>query len=149
MDDVPFVFDSWLRSYNGSDHAGPLPKHLYWPTYRRVIEELLARETVETVVAVPLGEDLEQSIAGYLVHERGRAFPIVHYLYVKQAFRRLGVCRFLFKAAQIDPFQRFDYTFRTKNTAETLDRLRGMHIIARFRPDGARYPLREAVKTCA
>lgn len=113
--DVPFVFDSWLRSFRLAHAAGPIPMDMYYPVYRRVLERLLARPGVEVLLAEFAGVDV---IFGYLVHERGyrrprsdEATPLVHYCYVRESSRQQGIAAGLFAAAGIG--REFTYTFKS------------------------------------
>jgi GNAT superfamily N-acetyltransferase len=59
-----------------------------------------------TALVTCAADDPDQ-ILGFLVHEG----PVVHYLYVKELFRRKGLATALLDSAQIPPV--FFYTHRT------------------------------------
>jgi hypothetical protein len=138
--DLALIMSSWLKSFKGSHYAGPIPNDLYWDTYRLSLERILSRPAVRVWIAVNPGEpDPEHEIYGWLAMEPG-APPVVHYAYVKQAFRRMGVARSLFHAAGVDTSQPFTYTFRTKDVADVVRRGR---LMARHDPMLVRYPTAE------
>ena len=116
--ELPFVFHSWLRSFQGTHYAGPLPDDLYYEAYHTAIERLLARPGVRVLCAVDAGaEPGERALFGYLVIEpatTGQPFQaVVHYAYVKEPFRRNGVFKSLLTAAGVKPTGPLAYTFRT------------------------------------
>lgn len=86
-DDVPFVVDSWLESYRRSvDHvAGPV----YWSLHRELADQLLQRSVI-TIACHP--ED-PSHIFGWSAHEMRGGLMVLHYVYVKADFRRLGLGR--------------------------------------------------------
>ena len=85
-----------------------MPSNLYWPLIGATITELLDRPASVTTVAVS-ADDHEQ-ILGYVCHEPNK---VVHYIFVKETFRRLGVGRVLLNHATGDR-DKFTYTFRTQ-----------------------------------
>ena len=94
--DRPLIFATWLRSYR---HGSLFPRHIPDPTFfeahHNVAEELLRRSSVR--VAHPPGDPeviLGWSCVETLAPKGGGSSPIVvHYVYVKPAFRRAGVAR--------------------------------------------------------
>lgn len=115
--DQAFVFSSWLQSYRSSAFARPIATHTYFDRHHAVLERILARPTTRVVVATP--EDAPAVILGWAVTEgllRGSArdgatapTPTLHYVYVKEQFRKLGIARQL--VARIG--RRFAVTHRT------------------------------------
>jgi GNAT superfamily N-acetyltransferase len=112
--DEAFICDSWLRSFRDSWFAGPIPNDLYYDLYRKIINERVrARKNAQTLVAVAPDDD--SVILGFACVEPP---SIVHYVYVKDVFRRHGVASALVKYANIvEPVQ---YTFRTKSGANSV-----------------------------
>lgn len=150
VQDLPIIFSSWLRSFKDSHYAGLIPNNLYYDIYRAALEQLIARPGVEIWCAVnPQEEEEKHQIYGWLCIERGYALPVIHYLYVKQAYRMFGVARSLLAAVKIDPAQPFIFTFKTPDAASLMKRRR---ICGHFDPLLARRPkdLRKAeVIKCA
>lgn len=115
--EVGFVIRSWLKSFRKSDYAGPIPMHLYYDTYRAVVEDILARPGVEVWVAFNTEEDdRSNDIYGYCVIERGCRSPVLHFAYTKQIYRQKGVMRACLKAAGFS-LDGLTYTFKTPAAA--------------------------------
>lgn len=84
-DDIPFVFDSWLNSWRTSKWAGVVRNCDYYSTTRSVIEDLIARG------AVLLVADAGPTLLGWVCAEEKDGRAVLHYLYTKDAYLRLGV----------------------------------------------------------
>lgn len=112
-DEFPFVFDSWARSYRRSRWAGTIPNHLYDTVSREGSKGIIDRPNTRVVVAVAPGD--ERRVMGYYVAEPG----VLHWLYVKQAFRRMGIGRSLLAHADAQ-FELKEYTHRTNASAGFL-----------------------------
>lgn len=109
-EDINFVFDSWLKSWRKSRYAGVVPNHLYYATYRATIESLVARGAMLTIACHPVNTD---HILGWICTEQTLdGYAVVHYLYVKDPFLKLGVDKELLEAVTgITPgFYTFCYT---------------------------------------
>ena len=83
--DTPFIFSSWLRSYASSAYGGDN----YYKRHHQVIEQLMARPGVRMLAATP--KEDPQTIIGWSAQEDS----VLHYVYVKEAFRRMGVATLL------------------------------------------------------
>ena len=96
---VPLIESSWKRSYRR--HLAEVSTSVYYDEMNRLVPALLARSTV-LVACDPADPD---QVYGYAVvevdtrHAPPRA--IVHYVYVKSPFRRLGVGMRLIECALI------------------------------------------------
>jgi GNAT superfamily N-acetyltransferase len=84
--DINFVRQSWLKS--NRSRCGWAPKAEYFALHHDVVEGLLAR--ADTTLAVNKNDPSQ--ILGWVCAEKTNGTPIVHYVYVKSAFRknRLG-----------------------------------------------------------
>jgi GNAT superfamily N-acetyltransferase len=108
--DEKFVYKVWLDSYRVT---GPMVKQvrdrIFFAYHHRVIEHILARPTTSVLVASP--EDAPEVIYGYLVCEPewtgDEREGIIHWLYVKSSWRRLGIATALLAASGIDPSRAF------------------------------------------
>jgi ribosomal protein S18 acetylase RimI-like enzyme len=91
-DELKFVLDSWSSSFRASKYAGCVPNNIWEETHRRSMTQLMTRSNCRTVVALtPTSDGSRGRIAGYSVSEPG----VLHWLYVKKDYRRLGVGRLL------------------------------------------------------
>ncbi len=95
VDDVPFICSSWLKSYRGADAVKDVPSRTYYYYQHRVLEELLPR----SVTLVACLEDDPNTIVGYLTYEVVDTALVVHWLYLKHTFRRMGIAKELLKLA--------------------------------------------------
>lgn len=86
--DLSFIYTTWLH---GLYHSAPwwkeVSKTIFWANYRRVIEIILTHAEVN-VACVPESPDV---VLGYVVHTG----PVLHWMFTKKAFRRLGIAKAL------------------------------------------------------
>lgn len=87
-EDIPFILDSWLKSWRVCDAAGTIRNDLYYATQRATIEGLIGRGA-EFIVASPTNKP--EHILGWVCYEHNPEFALVHYLYVKDPYVRLGL----------------------------------------------------------
>lgn len=156
--DFPFIIDSWVSSYKDAHAAGMIPSVIWAPVMNVAVEIVFARPDVEVWVAYVPGEETGTDLYGWLCVERKVTVPkrqkvggrwetvrvgapdLVHYVYVKHAYRRSGICLGLFQAAGIDIGKPFLYTCKTG----AFTKLVAKHApFARWAPLIARYPKTE------
>lgn len=82
--DLNFIYDTWLKSYRNSVLASQCGDAVFFSHYRFVIDKLL-HDCKPLIACLPNDEDV---ILGYLV---AQAPDTIHYLFVKEAFRQLGI----------------------------------------------------------
>lgn len=103
-DELKFILDSWTSSYRNSKYAGTVPNNLWQEVQRSTIVQLMTRPTCRTTVALTpkpfsspglTGIEIEGMprgrVMGYSVAEPG----ILHWIYTKKDYRRLGVAKSL------------------------------------------------------
>ena len=119
--DRAFVVNSWLLSFATPQRCGScraeyprtLRKATYYEEYHALVSQLLER----AVVTVACDVEHADQIYGWLcVEPRSRA-NVVHYAFVKQPFRALGVLRRL--VASLPAADGLVYTFHSR-AATTL-----------------------------
>jgi hypothetical protein len=81
--DYSFVIGSWLSSYRESDFARPIRSSIYFDSLARLIKGIIPR--CFGVVAVAPSD--ESNILGWSAWTG----PLLHYLYVKEVYRRNGL----------------------------------------------------------
>ncbi len=84
--DFNFIAHSFLRSQRA--RQGGLDS-LYYPVFKERLETMLRISKVHVMCAEA---DLDQ-IAGYVITSKIADWDVVHYLYVKHPFRRLGLAK--------------------------------------------------------
>lgn len=133
--DRAFVADSWIRSYRLSHAAGMIAMQDWRSVMSQAIDRVLSRPGVRVLVAHLPWED-SVGILGWMAYERTESGPpLVHYIYVKQAYRKSGVARGLFAKADIDPDSLFHYTCKTSVVHRIRNRIPNSHwtpLSARF-----------------
>jgi GNAT superfamily N-acetyltransferase len=155
-DDLPFIADSYAHSYRASHWAGTVPMHVWQRVARESFAWLLEEhEPMVLVAGEPKGPDLYGWIAvqrGLVAPQRVRdggrwqtrtlpLGPIVHYVYVKEAYRRIGVARSLLRSAGVDPQSE---VLMTHKTAAGVRALKDRSLSWRFNPLLARFPRKGA-----
>lgn len=108
--DVAFIFNSWLKSNRHSAGLFDVPTPVYFAQHHLLIEGLLKNCTTTMACNV---DDASQ-IFGFIVYETVEGTPVIHYIYVKEPYRQLGLGRVLTEQAQIDINKPFFTTHRTK-----------------------------------
>ena len=94
QNDFNFVANSYLKSYRHGPETKHLINDIYFDVYKERLNKMLDSGQV-TVACSP--EDPDQ-ILGYLIHGLAHGKSVLHYIYVKHTFRRLGVARALLAA---------------------------------------------------
>lgn len=97
--DVAFILNSWLKSYR--EH-GPIAQHvsntIYFASHHKILQKVIKRAT--TLVAV--NENDDSQIYGYAVGERIEGHFVIHFVYVKQGFRKMGIATSLYNMFEHD-----------------------------------------------
>lgn len=92
-DDLPFVFNSWLLS------ARPQrSEHDYFATYKPIVRAIVSQSRL----LVACSPEDEAQIFAYLVYNLRAGQLVIHYVYTKHPFRRLGVAKALVLKADPD-----------------------------------------------
>ncbi len=86
--DLNLVFDSWMKDWRESKHAGTIPNHLYFNVQRTLIEDLIARGAKILIAHPP---DRDDVILGWACGEEKGGQTVLHYCYVKDPFLGFGI----------------------------------------------------------
>jgi ribosomal protein S18 acetylase RimI-like enzyme len=113
--DVPFIFNSWLKSHRFSPSTSGCQSPVYFAQHHKLIEGLCKRASI--IVACN-DKDLGQ-IYGYVCCEKIEDNLVVHFIYVKETFRKLGIAKMLLDTQGWRRDAAFFYTHRTRS-AEAL-----------------------------
>lgn len=87
-EDIPLVFDSYLKSWRLSKWAGVISNNNYFEVQRTMLEDLLARGAL-LKVAHPEGH--ADIILGWGLGEVKDGKQVVHYLFIKDSYVGLAV----------------------------------------------------------
>ena len=92
LEDLPFIYSTWLRSYrHASQFAKKLTNETFYEMHHKVIDAFIARGGLVFVAHPPNEPGV---ILGYICVEPNQ--PLVQYIYVKKAFRRMGIAKKLY-----------------------------------------------------
>ncbi len=110
-DELDAVAALWIRSWkhSRSEHAGPIPNHLFYEAYRPAVNYFLSRSWCVVVIE----DSVPDVFLGFAVVESGFDHPVVHYTYTKPKYRGNGVARLALRAAGVSLDEPFFYTFHT------------------------------------
>lgn len=93
--DIPFIFSSWLKSFRDSGLlVRAIPHTIYFTNHHKLLQKLIKRSTVY-VACSPTDSS---QIYGYIVAEYIEGTFVLHFIYVKHSFRKLGVGKALFNS---------------------------------------------------
>src|SRR4051812_7809003 len=95
--DWPMVADAWANSHRASSRATKLSEPgLFFKHHHRLINSVLLDLETEIRIAAPPDDDF--TVYGFAVLQRG----LIHMVYVKKPFRRLGLARKLLSGIRLD-----------------------------------------------
>ena len=90
--DRAFILATWLRGlYYGNSWFKEIQKDVFMQVYHGVIDNVLKSEHTIINVAV-LNEDPD-IILGYSVLNNQHLNPVLHWVFVKEAWRKMGIAR--------------------------------------------------------
>jgi hypothetical protein len=150
-DDRNFIVDSWVRSYQFAHAAGVIATERWFPVMIPEVERLLDRPGSRTVVAYKTDEpDRLADLQGFITvdtDDETWGIPVIHYVFVKEFYRKSGRARGLFAAAGVDPKRPFIYTATTGVVSRIYHErkipfARWDPLVARFAKDDPRRPRR-------
>lgn len=135
--DIPFIHDAWLESFKLSHAAGPIRMTRYREVYRPEIEALFLRPGFQVKVAFNV-EDPTQVFGFIAFEESVSRGHVVHFVYVKNYCRRLGIATGLLRSVGLEATDPFVYTYKTPAATKLAQKWTAM----RFDPLVARFPPR-------
>ena len=150
--DHAFITSYWSSSFRTSDRAGQMPMDPipvkgvmldYADVQHAIVEATIARPSSSTVVAI---DEESAVLQGFICadHTGGvsrapgipSGLPIVYFVCVKSAYRRMGIARGLFRAVAIDPAGAFTYAVRTAIVGKLREKIplaKYDHLRARYK----------------
>ncbi len=114
-EDIPFIFNSWLKSYRNSYFAKAVTNTVFYTEHHKLLEKII--ENNQVVIACK--NDEPDQIYGWICAGKTDGIFTLHYVYVKHPFRGFGVGKQLLNVFDHDPAFAGIYTHHTK-TAERL-----------------------------
>jgi ribosomal protein S18 acetylase RimI-like enzyme len=90
--DESFIYDSWLRNHRHSKSNDHLDNDTYYTQQRALISQYIK----EGSVVIACNEEDPSQIFGYIVFKKPNS---LYYIFVKLAFRKMGVANLLMYSA--------------------------------------------------
>lgn len=109
-EDVPFIFNSWLKSYRSSHFAKFVSNTVYYNEHHKLIEKLAKENTV----IVACNEKDPTQVYGWICGSHIDGFFVCHYVYVKHSFRNMGIGKELLNSFSHNPDTASIYTHHTR-----------------------------------
>jgi ribosomal protein S18 acetylase RimI-like enzyme len=109
-EDIPFIFNSWLKSYRFSHFGEKITNTIYFQDHHKVIERII-KNSKAFIACDP--EDSSQ-LYGYIVAGLEEGILVLHFIYVKHTFRNLGIGKTLLDALGHDKSNAAVYTHHTR-----------------------------------
>lgn len=109
-EDANFIFNSWLKSYRPSEATKNISNTIYFNEHHKILEELVKK----CKVIIACNETDTSQIYGYIVADNVDGFLVTHYIYVKQAFRNMGIGKALLNTFNHSLDNAAIYTHHTK-----------------------------------
>lgn len=109
--DRPFWGANWANTYRRSRWSGVVPNNLYHDVMRVLQEGLLRRGMRVTLAHLPGDSD---ALLGFVAWEPHEKANVVHYVYIKDTWRKQGLATALLEHG---PGHSFIYTHRTDDAS--------------------------------
>jgi ribosomal protein S18 acetylase RimI-like enzyme len=121
--DKPFIFSNWLRHYkNRSYFAKRIRNSIFYKWHHLVIEKILDRPNTLSLIAHPPEEP--EVILGFMISEAWPDGSVIHFVYIKPQFKKMGIAKKLFEASKLQETQFFTHwTFDVDELTQKLPNL--------------------------
>lgn len=97
--ELNFILSSWVRSFKRSTFAAKIPWDIYKERHDAAIKSIMVSGAEFTVACNP--EDESQAF-GWISFHRTPSMPVIHYVYVKEPFRRFKIATGLIQSVGSD-----------------------------------------------
>lgn len=87
--DVNFILSSWAKSYRTTKNNRRMVNGVYYPNTTKVITEIMTR--AEKIVIYNPEPGKKDHIFGYAIFEYIGDLLVIHFIYIKHMYRRLGI----------------------------------------------------------
>lgn len=109
-EDNAFVYNSWLKSFRNGTMNRNVDNSIYFHNHHKLIDKILQRSTI--VVCCDAKDP--KIIFGYVVYEKIDGQFVLHYIYVKNIYRKLGIAKKLLEQCKHDFSVLGCYTHQTQ-----------------------------------
>ena len=107
--DKAFIFSSWLKNFRNGTMVRNIPNEIYYTNHHKVVEKLM--DNAKTIVCC--NADDPSIIYGYINYEIVDSQFVLHFVYIKQLYRKLGIAQDLLSATGNDFNKLGCYTHQT------------------------------------
>lgn len=115
--DINFIYSTFLKAFkHDSDVGKSVEGSVFFDEYQLVADKIL--DTADVFVACDPNNDFV--IYGYLICEPS----ILHFAFVKEGFRRLGIAKSLYLAAEHRSGEFESFTHKTHNATRVISKLK-------------------------
>lgn len=100
--DKEFVYANWLRKYKEQSYfAKRIRNVIFFKEHHKIIDHIMSKPS--TTVVVASSKDEPDVNAGFMVYEKTAEIPTIHFVYVKEVYKNMGVATTLLATQSIDP----------------------------------------------
>lgn len=110
LEDKSFFFNSWLKSFRFGTLCKNVENTIYYLNQHKIIEGIVKRSKV----VVCCNADDPKLIYGYICWEIVDGQFVLHFMYVKEPYRKLGLAKMLMQQTGHDFTTLGCYTHQTK-----------------------------------
>lgn len=104
--DFNFVIASWLKTFKATGSGfKQMRDSEYFETYEPIVKDLIKRSDI----FIACLREEQDAVVGFLAIERKEERDVLHYILVKDIWKRMGIGRYLLKAADPRPQTRFTH----------------------------------------
>ena len=87
--DLNFILSSWPKSYRTTIDNRRIVNGIYYPNMSNIVANILKKAQKSIIYNPEPGKD--DHIFGYVVYDYVDGLLVLHYIYVKHMYRRLGI----------------------------------------------------------
>ncbi len=86
-EDKAFIFNSWLKSFRKGTFSANVDNSVYYANHHKLIERILLKS--KTIICCNSQDP--SIIYGYVVYQEVESQFVLHFVYVKNIYRKLGL----------------------------------------------------------
>ena len=87
--DLPFIYSTWLKSYRQTDWAKNMSNDTFFHHHKAIVKSILENKRTQVTLICDL--DDPDHLFGYVVAEVIGQRALVHFVYMKYNYRKLGI----------------------------------------------------------
>lgn len=110
QDDLSFITSSWMQSYYPQSN-------LSFEDYKHYQNKLVKNILKNSINTVACDETDNNLIFGYIIHDMYINEPVIHYLYVKALYRRMGIAKALIGEVMGNNHEYYIYTHQPEKSS--------------------------------